>query len=132
VIYMIASVSTTTIVEIVRAEGLNRELQWLLRRVIGRQHPTVDPERPDDAPGASPLVNEFGLTPREMETLQHLAAGKSTREIAGEMGVSHRTVATHIANILARMEVGSRTAAVARAMRRDSTFEADPARNRHG
>ena len=41
-----------------------------------------------------------GLTPREMEILQHIVAGKSNREIAVELKLSSNTVAVHRANIM--------------------------------
>jgi DNA-binding NarL/FixJ family response regulator len=41
-----------------------------------------------------------GLTPREMEILQHIVAGKSNKEIAAELNLSANTVAVHRANIM--------------------------------
>jgi DNA-binding NarL/FixJ family response regulator len=41
-----------------------------------------------------------GLTPREMEILQHIVAGKSNKEIAVELKLSSNTVAVHRANIM--------------------------------
>jgi DNA-binding NarL/FixJ family response regulator len=41
-----------------------------------------------------------GLTPRELEILQHIVAGKSNKEIAAELGLSANTVAVHRANIM--------------------------------
>jgi DNA-binding CsgD family transcriptional regulator len=46
-----------------------------------------------------------------------LAQGHSTQEIADQLFVSPRTAATHINNIIGKLEVNSRTAAVAYAMR---------------
>jgi DNA-binding NarL/FixJ family response regulator len=43
---------------------------------------------------------DTGLTPRELEILQHIVAGKSNREIAAELGLSANTVAVHRANIM--------------------------------
>ena len=63
------------------------------------------------ASGATPA----GLTRREHEILELLAAGVSQREIAGTLVISPRTVGTHIQNILGKLEVHSRTEAVARA-----------------
>lgn len=39
------------------------------------------------------------LSPREMEIFILIATGKSVKEIAGELGVSDKTIATHIARI---------------------------------
>jgi DNA-binding CsgD family transcriptional regulator/tetratricopeptide (TPR) repeat protein len=57
------------------------------------------------------------LSPRELEVLSLVCAGRSTREIAEDLFVSHRTVTTHIANIFTKIGVDSRAAAVAYAHR---------------
>jgi ATP/maltotriose-dependent transcriptional regulator MalT len=54
-----------------------------------------------------------GLTQRELEVLQLVAAGRSNREIAAELFLSERTVHRHMSNILAKLEVPSRVAATA-------------------
>ncbi|HEV2488926.1 MAG TPA: response regulator transcription factor [Candidatus Acidoferrales bacterium] len=41
-----------------------------------------------------------GLTPRELEILQHIVSGKSNKEIAAQLGLSANTVAVHRANIM--------------------------------
>jgi len=43
---------------------------------------------------------ETGLTPRELEILQHIVAGKSNKEIAVELNLSVNTVSVHRANIM--------------------------------
>lgn len=54
-----------------------------------------------------------GLSPRELEVLRLVAAGKSNPEVAAELLVSEKTVARHLSNIFAKLDVGSRTAAAA-------------------
>lgn len=51
------------------------------------------------------------LTPREQEVLQLIAAGKSNREIAGELYIAERTVKNHVNSILRTLEVRDRTQA---------------------
>jgi DNA-binding NarL/FixJ family response regulator len=46
-----------------------------------------------------------------------LAAGRSDKEIAGELYISARTASSHVAAIIAKLGVSSRTAAVALALR---------------
>ena len=41
-----------------------------------------------------PKVAELGITPRELEILEHIAGGMSTREIAAKLFVSENTVKT--------------------------------------
>ena len=57
------------------------------------------------------------LTGREMEVLRLLRSGKADRDISGELFIGIRTVQTHVARILAKLGVNSRSAAVARAIR---------------
>lgn len=47
------------------------------------------------------------LTPREHEIMDMLVAGKPNKAIAGLLGVSVRTVETHRANIMDKMQAGS-------------------------
>jgi DNA-binding NarL/FixJ family response regulator len=63
--------------------------------------------------------DRHGLTPRELEVLRLVAAGKSNREIAAELVVSEHTVARHLQNIYAKLRVSSRTAASAFAFAHD-------------
>ncbi len=58
----------------------------------------LDPQvsRPDALKGE----RGGGLTPRELEILQHIVAGKSNKEIATDLNLSANTVAVHRANIM--------------------------------
>ena len=49
--------------------------------------------------------------------LKLAARGMSNEEIAEELSISKRTVQTHMVNIFRKLEVGSRTEAVLRALR---------------
>ena len=55
------------------------------------------------------------LTPRQTDLLRLLAAGHTNAQIARRLGLSEGTVRTHLENIYGRLQVNSRTAAVARA-----------------
>ncbi|MGH8983364.1 MAG: LuxR C-terminal-related transcriptional regulator [Acidimicrobiia bacterium] len=61
----------------------------------------------------------YGLTPRQVEVLRLVAAGKSNREIAASLVISEHTVARHVQNIFATLRVSSRTAASAFAFEHD-------------
>jgi DNA-binding NarL/FixJ family response regulator len=54
-----------------------------------------------------------GLSRREVEVLRLVAAGRSNAQVAAELVLSEKTVARHLANIFAKLGVGSRTAASA-------------------
>ena len=58
-----------------------------------------------------------GLTPREAEVLALLAEGRTDREIGEALFVSRHTARNHVANILAKLGVSSRSAAAAHAVR---------------
>ena len=57
-------------------------------------------------------IASLGITPRELEILDHLAKGDSNKEIARSLGVSPNTIKTHIANIYMKLEVTGRGKAV--------------------
>jgi DNA-binding CsgD family transcriptional regulator len=58
-----------------------------------------------------------GLTRREIEVLRLIAQGKANRVIAHELHLSARTVHRHVSNIFTKLDVDSRTAAVAYGIR---------------
>jgi DNA-binding CsgD family transcriptional regulator len=53
------------------------------------------------------------LTAREIEVLRLVAAGRTNREVAAALGISGHTVARHLNNIFAKLDVSSRSAATA-------------------
>ncbi len=57
----------------------------------------------------------LGITAREHEVLALLAAGRSNKEIAGQLHLSPHTVKTHIARLYGKLEAARRTEAVLRA-----------------
>jgi DNA-binding CsgD family transcriptional regulator len=59
-------------------------------------------------------VAQLGITPRELEILEALAAGLSNREIAGRLFVSENTVKTHAARLFDKLSARRRTEAVRR------------------
>lgn len=56
------------------------------------------------------------LSPRELEVLQLVAAGRSNPEIARELFIGEATVKTHLLHVFEKLEVNDRTRAVTRAM----------------
>lgn len=68
-------------------------------------------------PSEQNRAGEPRLTPRELEVLALLAAGKSDREIADVLFVTYRTANGYVARVLAKLEAPSRTAAATLAIR---------------
>jgi ATP/maltotriose-dependent transcriptional regulator MalT len=60
-------------------------------------------------------IREETISEREIEVLQLIAAGFSNKEIADRLFISLNTVRTHTKNINAKLDVHSRTQAIARA-----------------
>jgi DNA-binding NarL/FixJ family response regulator len=52
-----------------------------------------------------------GLTEREIDVLRLLALGHTNRDIAGSLGISAKTVGTHVEHIYTKADVRSRAAA---------------------
>jgi DNA-binding NarL/FixJ family response regulator len=67
------------------------------------------------------------LTPREREVLKLVASGRSNKEIGAQLGISERTVKTHISNIFSKLELTDRTQAVLYVHNR-AVLERDPKR----
>jgi LuxR family maltose regulon positive regulatory protein len=73
---------------------------------------------PVRAPAGPPLSEQPLIEPlseRELEVLGLMAEGLSNQEIAGKLFISVGTVKTHVHNICGKLDVASRTQAVAQA-----------------
>ncbi len=68
--------------------------------------------------GISHSAGDLGLTPREVDVLQLVAAGQTNREIADTLYISPKTVSIHVSNLLGKLDVANRTAAAAAARER--------------
>jgi DNA-binding CsgD family transcriptional regulator len=64
-------------------------------------------DRPPEAP----------LSPREVEILQKIAYGATTKEVADQLGISFHTVKTHLERIFEKLGANDRAQAVAIAIR---------------
>jgi len=58
------------------------------------------------------------LTPREVQVIELISQGMRNKEIAATLGISFETAQVHVKNILAKLKVQDRTAAVSVAVRR--------------
>jgi DNA-binding NarL/FixJ family response regulator len=57
------------------------------------------------------------LTARELEVLRHMVLGRSNREIAAELDIGDETVKTHVAKVLAKLQVENRAQAIVQALK---------------
>jgi DNA-binding CsgD family transcriptional regulator len=91
---------------------------WLGLKLTKTKEVVREVHVPVDAPARVPsaqAIAESGLTPRELEILQAIADGLSTREIAEKLFVSENTVKTHSSRLFEKLSVRRRTQAVQRA-----------------
>jgi DNA-binding CsgD family transcriptional regulator len=72
---------------------------------------------PDPVPfdGNPKAVASLGLSPREIQVLAEIAAGRSNKEIARTLDVSPNTVKTHISRVYEKLGARRRTDALLRA-----------------
>jgi two-component system, NarL family, response regulator LiaR len=88
------------------------------REVVVVQEVPVRVEVPVPAPVAATFQRnetrrqQLGITPRELEILEAIAAGLSNREIAGKLFVSENTVKTHAARLFDKLSARRRTQAL--------------------
>ena len=112
-------------------------LQWLEVRLLARTHPVeiyvglvalgfmglgvwvgarvFSRKSGEDIARNERVIETLGISPRELEVLELLAAGRSNKEIASGLGVSPNTVKTHVARLLEKLEASRRTQAIQRA-----------------
>jgi DNA-binding CsgD family transcriptional regulator len=97
------------------AVGIGLGIRFTRERVVVRE---VTVEVPVAVPAGSPFaVNQRqvaarNITPRELEILQLIADGLSTREMAERLFVSENTVKTHCKRLFEKLEVNRRTKAI--------------------
>jgi DNA-binding CsgD family transcriptional regulator len=91
---------------------------WLGLRVTRPRPAVIVKEVPVPVRDTTPFVPDaaqlerLGITPREHEVLQLIAAGMSNREIAARLFVSENTVKTHASRLLDKLHARRRTEAV--------------------
>jgi DNA-binding CsgD family transcriptional regulator len=97
-----------------------RQLEELLRHVVSTASKVSSPAEPveNDGLGSRTRPSLRGVTEREREVVRLLAQGRSTAQIAAQLGISPRTIRNHVQNILCKLHVHSRLEAVASASAR--------------
>ncbi|MEU5401830.1 AAA family ATPase [Streptomyces sp. NPDC005963] len=103
------------------AEPLCQEIALLAQRArvtLAAPAASTALPAPTASPGpAAPAGPELGLTPREVDVLALVAAGRSNRQIAEALYISPKTASVHVSNILAKLGVSGRVEAAALAHR---------------
>ncbi len=73
--------------------------------------------KPAPEPGPADPLASYDLTPREVEVLRLVAAGRTNRQIAEELFISESTAGVHVSHIIGKLDVGGRVEAAAIAAR---------------
>jgi ATP/maltotriose-dependent transcriptional regulator MalT len=107
----LASLGRIELAEHETATALERLRDLGAEAEVARARRLLEAIRGDDVPGPP------GITRREREVLRLLAEGLTNRQIAERLVVSEHTVHRHVTNILSKLDLPSRTAAAALAVR---------------
>ena len=78
---------------------------WIGSRLTTRR--PVSPFERNDA-----ALRSLGISTRELEVLEALAAGQSNKEIARALDISPNTVKTHVAHLFEKLQVNGRVRAI--------------------
>ncbi len=107
--YLVKNCSGEKLIQTIKvaAGGENAFTREELRRVTGA---LATPRLPVDV--------EIPLTQREGQVLQHLACGKTNKQIAEELHISYETVKEHVQHILGKIGLTDRTQAAVWAVRK--------------
>jgi non-specific serine/threonine protein kinase len=84
---------------------------WAAGRALSLEEAVAEALEIVSAPAVATPPTPFGLTPRQIEVLRLLIAGRSDREIAAALYISPRTAHHHVANVFAKLGVHSRAEA---------------------
>jgi LuxR family transcriptional regulator, maltose regulon positive regulatory protein len=93
-------------------EPLGAQFELARARAVLDAHPA-----PAAAAAAPPIPDRAGLTPRQIEILQLISQGLNNQAIAERLFISEHTVHRHVANLMTKLNVSSRSAAVAHVSR---------------
>lgn len=74
-------------------------------------HPEIAKKLMGELTGKTGAATPDALTERELEVLRLIARGLNNQEIAAALTISHKTVKTHVSNILSKLHLADRTQA---------------------
>ncbi len=125
--YLVKSASPAEILEAVLATGRGEAVftPGLAGLVLGEfRRLRSEPEVPEEEAGRERPIPE--LTARETEVLRLVATGMTSREIAAQLVLSHRTVQNHVQNTLGKLHLHNRVELVRFALAHGLEDEAAP------
>lgn len=117
-IYITGIAIIFTLIGIWLAKKLTRPKTEIIKEtVVVEKEVTVyrsssDPFLPD-----AKMIGRLGISQREMEVLQLMAAGATNQEIADQLFVSLNTIKTHTSRLFEKLDVKRRTQAIEKAKR---------------
>jgi two-component system NarL family response regulator len=89
-----------------------------LIRVVHEVHAGKHPVMPDVEARLAERAANPTLTPREIQVIELVSQGMRNKELAAELGISEETAHVHVRNILTKLKVKDRSAAITVAYRR--------------
>jgi NarL family two-component system response regulator LiaR len=114
--YLLKDVEPAELARAVRTAGSDRAM--IAPTVAARLLRTLSEPGPAIRRGDAAADPGGTLTPREHEVLELIAAGRSNKRIAIELGIAEKTVKTHVGHLMAKLGVADRTQAALLAVRR--------------
>lgn len=90
-------------------ESSRRELETIVEHLLGAGNGAKPRQASDGSPG---------LSKRELQVLGLMVAGRTSKQIAAELGISFKTAVTHRANIMGKLNVHETASVVREALRR--------------
>jgi DNA-binding NarL/FixJ family response regulator len=103
---------------VVKGAGVEALVSALRAVAAGRQFLDADAERALKEPSTLPDLTWERLTPRERLVLRRVAEGRTNKEIAAELALSHKTVDSHRTNLMRKLGVRDAQGVTRFAMRR--------------
>lgn len=116
--YLLKESSLETLFHAIRAAARGEVVMQpeIMARVLSHTTQPIGPSSPSPNPLASALPSSMELTKREQEVLAGVARGERSKEIARHLGITERTVRAYLTNIYTKLNVDSRSSAVAVAL----------------
>ncbi|WP_163932829.1 LuxR C-terminal-related transcriptional regulator [Paraferrimonas sp. SM1919] len=87
---------------------LNKKEYWFSRQLISHVLSQFQNNTAPNDVTMEALLQQFELTPRELQLVKQMYLGKNNSAIANDLHISVHTVKSHVSNILAKLELNSR------------------------